>query len=398
MKTKSNITSKNLNRSLRTGINPIRSLTPQSLTRNLDAFHQGYLAPAVLLWDSIEARDDVLKGVICKRKKALAHLPWEILTLDNSPEALHHQQALQFFYNNLSTTHATDENQRGAFSLLIKQMSDSIGKKYAVHEIVFHKQPSPHQLTAEFRFVPLQFFENTSGALKFLDKPDTHVGQPLDPDSWLVTVGDGLMEASSIAYLFKHLPLRDWLIYCERNGMPGVKGITDARPGTPQWNAAREAVLNFGAEFHALMTRGTDIQAIDLTSRGELPYPLLVERMDRAMISLWRGSDLSTLSRDASGASLQFQESQLILQDDAQLISETLNAQVDRVVLKHLFNVDHGKAYIKIHAHDAQNINQELEYYQKLKALGVPIPLNHIQERFGIPQPKNNELCLTNNS
>ena len=35
------------------------------------------------------------------------------------------------------------------------------------------------------------------------------------------------MEACSIAYLFKHLPLRDWLVYCERNGMPGVRGVNN---------------------------------------------------------------------------------------------------------------------------------------------------------------------------
>ncbi len=123
------------------------------------------------------------------------------------------------------------------------------------------------------------FFENKDGHLHYVEG-DKKV--PLKSDEWLVTTGDGLMESCSIAYLFKHLPLRDWLIYCERNGMPGVKGVTHARPGSEEWEIAREAVQNFGAEFHALMTAGTDIQAIDISGRGELPYPKLVERMDRA--------------------------------------------------------------------------------------------------------------------
>lgn len=67
--------------------NPIRSLTPASLSRILDAFHAGHLKQAALIWEAIEHRDDLLQGVISKRKKAISRLPWEILTLDNSEEA-----------------------------------------------------------------------------------------------------------------------------------------------------------------------------------------------------------------------------------------------------------------------------------------------------------------------
>ena len=174
-------------------------------------------------------------------------------------------------------------------------------------------------------------------------------GVPIEDGSWLVTSGDGLMEACSIAYLFKHLPLRDWLIYCERNGMPGVKGVTDAMPGTTQWEAARQAVQDFGAEFSALMSRGTDIQPIDLTVSGDLPYPQLVERMDRAMATLWRGSELVSLSDGQGlGVTLQTAEQMLIEQDDSSLISETLNAGVDTHVIRYLFGSDIPKAYFRL--------------------------------------------------
>ena len=88
--------------------------------------------------------------------------------------------------------------------------------------------------------------------------------------------------------------------------MPGVKGVTDARPGSQQWDCALDAVRSFGAEFSALMSRGTDIQAIDLSARGHLPYPQIIDRMDRAMVALWRGSDLTTLAKSqATGVSIQ---------------------------------------------------------------------------------------------
>ena len=389
MNTKSHLSNKT-----RAHFNPVRHLTPERLSQALDNFNTGYLKSAALIWDTIERRDDVLQGVASKRKKSIARLDWEILTLEDSPEAKEHKKALEYFYNNLSSTHACDANEQGGLSLLIKQMMDSVGKRYAVHEIVYQPQGGKN-LTATFRFVPLWYFENKSGQLRFLKNETDTLGIPLKPGAWMTTKSDGLMESCSVAYLFKHLPLRDWLVYCERNGMPGVKGTTDAQPNSPQWNAAREAVRDFGAEFHALMSSGTNIESIDLSSSGQLPYPALVERMDRAMAALWRGSDLSTLAKTAgTGATVQAQEASILEEDDASLISETLNAQVDRFVLKYLFGVERGKAYIRLLPQNDIKTHRTLELYERLNDLGVPLPLNTIRERLGIPTPTENEEIL----
>jgi phage gp29-like protein len=426
----------------------------------------------------MERRDDVLMGVAAKRKKAAARLQWEILAADDSPAAARHQAALRFFYDNLTATHACDPQQRGGLALLIKQMLDALGKKYAVHEISWQRLPNPNPttsvspacpepadaptlnsdnpdsaapttpnqsspsssqletpnskpetksslpqletrnskletkisaantplspktlgtnalpiprtlLTATFRFAPLWFFEARTGALRFLTEDTAADGVDLAPGQWLITVADGLMESCSIAYLFKHLPLRDWLVYCERNGMPGVRGVTDAAPGTPEWDSAREAVRDFGAEFNALMSRGTEIDPIDLATRGELPYPALVDRMDRAIAALWRGADLATLAKGSgTGASLQSAEADLLEQDDATLISETLNAQVDAVVLRELFGHETPRAYFRLLPRQDTARLAYLELVERLVKLGVPVTLAGLHERLGLPRP-----------
>jgi phage gp29-like protein len=370
----------------------------------LDEFTRGYLRTAALAWESIEQRDDVVKGVSLKRKKSVARLNWEILTLDQSDEAILQKDALEYFYGNLHVTGAYDKNEYGGFGLLVKQMMDAVGKKYAVHEMIFETNdlfhsnaiPTPFpKLTATFRFVPLWFFENTSGQLRFLENDYALEGVPLERGSWLVTVGDGLMEATAIAYLFKHLPLRDWLVYCERNGMPGVKGVTDAVPGSPQWNAARDAVEDFGAEFSALMSQGTTIEAIDLSTKGDLPYPGLVDRMDRAISALWRGSDLSTFSRSSAvGASLQADETTILLEDDANMISETLNEQVDRLVIRYLFGDVYPKAYVRLITATSNNGKDEIAIYRTLYEMGVPLAVEDIREKFGLPTPNSSENIL----
>jgi phage gp29-like protein len=408
MKTISQISETRIQSSMRARFNPIKFLTPDSLLQTLDNFTRGHLRQAALVWEAIEHRDDVIQGVTLKRKKSVARLNWEILTTDQSPEAILQKQALEYFYDHLHTTNAYDKNECGGFDLLVKQMMDAVGKKYAVHELIFETQESgspngtlPHfpHLTACFRFVPLWFFENTTGQLRFLESDYAVTGVSLDRGSWLITVGDGLMEATSIAYIFKHLPLRDWLVYCERNGMPGIKGVTDALPGSPQWEAAIDAVSDFGAEFNALMSQGTNIETIDLSLKGELPYPGLVDRMDRAISALWRGSDLSTLSRSSGvGASLQADETTILLEDDAHMISETFNKQVDCNVIRYLFGNVPQKAYIRLITATSSSGKDEISIYRTLHEMGVPLAIEDIREKFGLPTPTTDEAILKINS
>lgn len=365
----------------------LRSLTPDALSRILDQFRRGYFGEAAKVWDIMERRDDVLQGLTLKRKKSVSRLKWSILTKDDSAEAFEQQEALEYFYNNVIATHAYESHQRGGLRLLIEQMMDAIGKCYAVHEMVYEvvKEAGHERLRATLRFVPLWHFRNKDGRLTFHASSYEADGIELDRNGWMVTTGDGLMEASSIAYLFKHLPLRNWLVYCERNGMPAIKAITDAIPDTPEWNSAKEAIRGFGSEYNTLLTRGTDIQTIDLTTKGVLPYPELVDRMDRALTALWRGCDLSTLSgKDSVGASLQQQETLLLEQDDAERITETLQQYIDAPVLSYLFPNRTPLAYFKL-IPPTNDVERDLALFRELHSLGVTFPKSFLANHFNLP-------------
>ncbi|MDP0496139.1 MAG: DUF935 family protein [Verrucomicrobiota bacterium JB024] len=394
MKTASLIPTDRARSSRRATFNPIRHLTPGTLTRMLDSFHAGELRQAALAWEAIEQRDDLVKAVATKRKKAVGRFGWEIESFDDSEEARRHAAALKFLYRQLTAAHACDLNEIGGFSLLVRQMMDAVGKRYAVHEIVWQpvrratnqETDEPELpatlLTAQFRFVPLWFMENRTGRLRFLESDTATQGRELEQDGWLVTTGDGLMEATAIAYLFKHLPLRDWLVYCERNGMPGVRGVTDAAPGTPEWEAARDAVRDFGAEFHALMSRGTEIEAIDLRGGGELPYPALVDRMDKAIATLWRGSSMGTVADSGAGISLQGKETALIEREDAEHIAGTLHTQVDRPALRFLFNTDQPRARVVIRHKESGLSSEELDTARDLLSTAIPKVIHQFVRRL----------------
>ena len=378
---------------IRSRFDPIRNLTPERLSRQLDDFHAGYLREAALTWEAIERRDDIINAVAAKRKMGACRNGWDVLTVDDSARAKEHRDALDYFWRNVRCVNALDENESGGFALLARQMMDAVGKRYAAHELVWERVGA-HKLRAEFRFVPLWFFENRTGRLRFLPSDYALEGIPLERGKWMVTCGAGVMEACSVAFIYKHLPMRDWLLYCERNGMPGVRGVTDASPGTAEWDAAKDAVEAFGAEFRALMTSGTTIEAIDLGCSGDLPYPALVERMDRGVSVLWRGADLSTISRESGiGASLQKDEPDLLAEGDAAMLTETLNEQVSKHVIRALFN-EEPLARISVRPGRQTGIATDLAIYKTAHEMGFSIDERDFRERFGMSELKNDQQAV----
>lgn len=323
--------------------NPIRGLTPEVLSRVLEEEKAGYLRQWSRLMDAIERRDDVVACVAPKRKKAVARRNVEVLLKpgvekEQKAQAELHQEALKYFYENLEASNAVDLNECGGVELLVRQMMDAVGKKYAVHEVLW--RPTPEGLTARLQFVPLHFFENRTGKLRFLPSEFATEGEDLEEAAWMVTVGDGIMEACSVAYMFKRLPLQDWLHYCAKHGMPGVHGKVDGKPGDERWDQMVAAVAAIAANFSTVTGLNEVIEKIDLATEGTLPYPIFVERMDRAISALWRGADLSTMSAgtgEGSGASLQEDETDLLEADDAGLIGGTLNRTLDRWVIEYAF-------------------------------------------------------------
>lgn len=363
--------------------NPLRNLGPDSLRSAHEEFAAGRLRPAAKLWDAIERTDDIIKVVSDKRRKAVSRHGFEIIQDDDSPESKRHAEALQFFYDQLIATRADDRNIRGGLPMAIRHMMDAVGKRYAVHEIIW--RPIEGGLTAELVFVPLWYFENTTGELRLLNGITATDGAELAPGEWLVNSGDGVMEACAAAYMFKHLPLQDWLLYSEKYGMPIPVGKSPDQPGSEGWEAMEDAVGALGACDGAVISSNGEIDFPTAGNAANLPYPALIERMDRALASLWRGADLGTMSADAQGASLQGGETELLEDDDAANITDVLNEQIDRFVVLYACGSQTPKAWVKIKGGVREDVERDLKTDKTLAEIGFASPLEQLQKRYNRP-------------
>lgn len=368
--------------------NPLRSLTPESLSRALDGSAAGYLRDQALLCEVIEQREAIVRSVMTKRRAAVARRDWQIVTPDpDSPNAEAHKATLEYFYNNLTVTDATDLNVRTGMSGLLRQMMDAIIQRYAVHEIIW--KPGAGGMTAELRRVPLYFFENRTGRLRFTGPENRADGMPLEEDGWMVTVADGLGEALCICYLYKRLGIQDLLAYSEKFSIPGVIGRTAAAKDSDEGRAMAASVAAYASEWVGVVY-GDDgsvkepIQVIQSPGSANLPQMTIAEYMDRMIATLVRGGDLSTVSRkEGVGAESQDGEMEALLEDDCALVSETLQTQLDRLVIRMVHGDESPEAYIVINPPDTTDAKRELEIDTMLLALGVRQNAEDLAEKYG---------------
>ena len=407
--------------------NPLRNLTPSLLTTQMDSFRMGYLWQAALTWEAMSRRDPIIQSVKPKREKAVSRHGFEIVKLEETPEAEQHAAALKYFYDHLKTTDALEQDDCGGFSVLVSQMMRAIGFKYQVHEILWEPRPNAVEyttkpgkvdtdpltgernkvepttkkmdgLTATFQAIPLWFFENITGKLRYLKQFGELYGQPMEEGGWLCTTGDGLMEATAVAYAYKHmLALKDWSAAMEAWGDVKAWGRTQQGQGTPEWEAMKQALLDIATPGGTAIVKGTEDSASlnlvesKLVSGGESVFERMIELCDRYITSLWRGGDLSTLSRagnvgesgSSAGASVQEPEADVLETYDAAHMSEVLNFQVDHFIIRYLFGEDvHPLAYIKITRPERKNVDLDMKVDQMLAQGGARMTIKSIADRY----------------
>jgi hypothetical protein len=381
------------------------------LTSQINNWKAGYLSSLAWTFEAIEERDYQIRADAPKRYKAVSRNPWEVVIIaghQDNPVALRHKAMLEYFYNNVTVAEGIEANVRGGFPLLVRQMARAVGHRYSNHEIVWRPQnpvfvgqaprlPNRQSratdavalqagLTASFTWLPLYFFESTKGRLRYIREPYAVDGVEMPDGEWLTTVGDGLLLSSAIAWMYKTMALKDWVIYNGKFGIPGIHGKTDAQFGSAEWDQFVEAVEDFANDWYAVTNKSGEITTIKGEGGATIPMEKLLQKMDDAITRLWRGGDTATQSTegDGQGVSSQRDEKEILEADDCEVITETLNAQVDPFVIR-WYDGDGVTplAYIKVKPPQKQNAAIELSVDTGLKALGVTQDPEALAERYG---------------
>ena len=392
--------------------NPLRALDPENLSIALDQFDIGILRQAALLWEAMCKRDDTLITIKPHLENSVASKDWGVFKKKGADEteASRHAACLGWFYDHVTATDAFDRNERGGRERLIEHMMRAESFLYAVQHLVWKPQPGKMievegsapvpVITAQIEYVPLWYFENTTGTLRFLPFGGFGLqGEELDWDNgeWMVTVGRGLMFAASICYVFKRLSFQDWTIFNERYAQNKVVGMTPASEESDQGRAFGSVVSHFNGDQAMVfyeMQPGEEppIKLIGPTGTASVEiWEKFIERQDRKMSVMYRGSDLSMMSRggekegDVRGASLQSDETEKMEAGCCRMIAGTLHHFIDRQVIRFCFGEGvEPLAYFGLPDMDLENTGDLRESAGFLADRGVKVKAASVADRLGV--------------
>ena len=127
------------------------------------------------------------------------------------------------------------------------------------------------------------------------------------------------------------------------------------------------------------------IQVMPMTGGAVLPQMSIVEYMDRMIATLVRGGDLSTVSREGGvGSNSQKKgEAESLLQDDCTMVSETLQTQLDRLVIREVHGDDKPAAYVVINPPSTVDLASAIQIDTGLARMGVRQRPADLAERYG---------------
>lgn len=377
--------------------NALFHLDPDKIVDAVTQYKAGTLGPLARIIDDFEDRDDKMKACSMKMRASAARCDYSILVAEGyerDERAKRHQEILKRFWSTVRATDRFRMNERGGIRLLKKQMMEAQSFGYAVHELVWKPLPNG-EISAEFIKLPLWHFENHTGELRFIPSATGYDGVPMPEGRWMVTTGDGVGIAASIVAMAKRLAYQDWLLFSERCGIPILHAATGAAKGSDAWNGIVAAVRRAARDFRLVTDANTKLSAIETGHASNIPYPDLVDHADRAIAALYRGADLSTISKgDGAGASLQGDETNLLEQDACANLGETLHEQVDRFVIRYTTGDETPLAYISIDPVKKPDVDTDIKIDNHLAALGVKLSKADALQRYGRAEAKNEEDAL----
>jgi hypothetical protein len=403
--------------------NPLRMLDPERLSLALDNFQIGILRDAAMLWEAMVQRDDTLITVKNHLEESIASKDWGVFKRPNIPEsqeveASRHAACLQYFYDHVVATDAFDRNERGGKERLIKHVMRADSYYYCAQHFAWKPEPGKMVdvegadavpvISAEVEYVPLWYFENTSGTLRFLPFGGFGItGEEMNFDGeWMVTVGRGVMFAACIAYMFKRLTFQDWTIYNERYAQNKVVGMTTASEESPQGQAMADVVAKFNSDMGLVFYEcaAADKPPISLlgpqgTTSVDI-FEKFLQRQDSKITVMYRGSDLSMMSRGGkgekpTGASLQGDETDRMETACCRMVQGSLNYYVDRQVIKYCFGDGvEPLAYFGLPDMDVEDSEEIRESAGFLADRGVRVNAASIADRLGIELAGDREDAL----
>jgi phage gp29-like protein len=377
---------------------PSTGLTPGRLADIFREADQGFVTRQMELFEEMEEKDAHLAALLQSRKMAVLNKDYEVLPYAQTPE----DERIAAFVGEVVYGLANLEEA-------LLDLLDAVGKGFALSEIIWTVSGG-QALVTELRWIPQKKVVFGEDLKPRLLTPEA-AWQGIEPPPWKVIYHRykarsghasraGVLRVVGWMYLLKNYALKDWAAFNEVFGMPLRLGKYDPMASATDREALVRALRNLASDAAGVISKNTEIEFVEATSRqtGVNPYQVMAEFCNREMSKAVLGQTLTTDTAGATGtysaAKVHSQVRGDLVEADAQALAATIREQLLRPLVGFNFGWDRPVPWFRFKYEEEQDLKTLSEVYRNLKDMGVPLSLEHMAERFGIPLPEGEEGVL----
>jgi len=280
---------------------PADGLTPSQLVSILRAADDGAVGEAMALFEQMEEKDPHLYSVANTRRLALTGLRWQVVSAAEVREGLDQVAADEAA---ACCREALGEIDR--FEEVLQHLSLAMGRNIALAENVWEARGDELRL---LDIVPVAFERlafDAMGSPRVLTKEEPYDGIELPANKFVVhtpqtvmghPMRGGLLRVSALAYLGKHLAMKDWMVFAEIFGMP-VRIARYEPSATPEEKRELLSMLqSLGADAAGIFSQAVELQLLEAgQGKAPPPYENICNFFNRELSKAWLGSTLTAES------------------------------------------------------------------------------------------------------
>jgi phage gp29-like protein len=310
------------------------SWTVSQVRQALKDLETGYLHRAALLADAM-TRDDRIGGTLRTRIRALLGLPRSFIPAADNRNAKKTAMALETDWRTIAPSNSIAAMMRWAILL---------GVSVAEHQWVkLETQGDTSRWVPRLKIWHPQFlsyrWDTRSWWLATQDGP-----LEIEPNNgqWVVMTlaserpwMEGLVRELAIPYLIRQFAERDWSRYSEVHGLPTKIAKVPLSSTEDDRKLFFRSLSNLGGEAIVKIVQqeqgqpGFDVTLLEATGNSWAGFQGLIRQMDSSIAISVLGQNLTTEVKGGSfaAANVQDKTKQDVLEADAELIMDTINAQ-----------------------------------------------------------------------
>ena len=373
-------------------------LTPARLIAILRAAAQGDAEQFLTLAEEMEEKDLHYSSVLGTRKRAISGVSGVVMAASDETKDKQIADDVQALVDD------------PAFSIMRDELTDALGKGYAVCEIMWEKGKIWKPYGYHWRDPRHFIFDRQTGKKLLLRDEKAPEGLPLAPFKFVthtpklkcgLPIRGGLARLAAMAFICKSFTIKDWMGFLEVYGMPLRIGKYGKSASREDIDVLIKAVANIGTDAAAIMPESMQIEFVEAAknssqSGGAVTFMNTADWWDRQVSKAVLGQTASTEGTAGKLGSDDTQEEvrQDILKSDTKQLSDTINRDLIRAFVDLNFGVQERYPRYFLPVEDEEDIAALVTALKELVPLGLQVSEREVRSKLRLSEPVKDEPVL----